>query len=192
MNNLHKKINEDMIGKKFGYLVVLERVPRTHKKRGIVYLCECDCGAKKELEAVKIRAGHVKSCGCKTNDLISKSKSKETSSFAKLFYAYRHSAKQRGLEFLLTEDQFRSIVAKDCFYCGAVPKQESKVKSKNAPTFIYNGIDRKNNTLGYTVDNSLPCCKYCNYAKFRHTHDEFIAWVKKIYNHLQSTQTVLE
>ena len=192
MNNLHKKINEDMIGKKYEFLTVLAKVPRSNKKRGVVYLCECVCGVKKELEGAKLRAGHVRSCGCKTNELISKTKVKENSAFNRLLSAYKHSASERGLEFALTQEQFREIVNKECYYCGTLPAQESKVKSKNAAKFIYNGIDRKDNNTGYIIKNVLPCCKFCNYAKFRHTHEEFIAWVKRIYNHLQSTPTVLE
>ena len=45
-----------------------------------------------------------------------------------------------------------------------------------------NGIDRIDNNLGYTVQNSISCCKKCNYAKHKMSYDEFIELVTNIYN----------
>jgi 5-methylcytosine-specific restriction endonuclease McrA len=32
-------------------------------------------------------------------------------------------------------------------------------------TFLYSGIDRKDNEKGYTEENCVPCCKRCNGIK---------------------------
>lgn len=48
--------------------------------------------------------------------------------------------------------------------------------------YTYNGIDRVDNNKGYTITNSVPCCKDCNFAKRDMTHDEFIAWVTRVFN----------
>ena len=45
-----------------------------------------------------------------------------------------------------------------------------------------NGLDRVDNNKGYTIDNVVPCCKRCNYAKNNQTPREFKEWVKKVYN----------
>ena len=50
---------------------------------------------------------------------------------------------------------------------------------------IINGIDRINNDIGYTIENSLTCCKICNYAKNTMSMREFIAWLEKIVSNLE-------
>lgn len=49
---------------------------------------------------------------------------------------------------------------------------------------IYNGIDRIDNAKGYTIENSVTCCKRCNFAKRNMSYDEFISWGKKLGNYL--------
>ena len=44
-----------------------------------------------------------------------------------------------------------------------------------------NGIDRVDSSKGYTLENSVPCCKYCNIAKHTMTSTEFYAWVRRVY-----------
>jgi hypothetical protein len=44
-------------GTKFGRLTAVER-------RGLKWLCRCDCGAEKEIQAGSLRYGYTKSCGC--------------------------------------------------------------------------------------------------------------------------------
>jgi hypothetical protein len=39
------------------------------------------------------------------------------------------------------------------------------------------GIDRRDNELGYTVTNSVPCCPACNVAKAKMNEAEFRAWI---------------
>jgi len=68
----------------------------------------------------------------------------------------------RGFEFSLTKEKVLELTQSNCNTviwnrCSATNKQWGKV--------IYNGIDRVNNTLGYTEENSVPCCKTCNLAK---------------------------
>ena len=55
------KIN--MIGQKFGRLIVYER-HGTDKNRNILWLCTCNCGQLKIVRASCLRSGDTKSCGC--------------------------------------------------------------------------------------------------------------------------------
>lgn len=52
-----------LIGKRFGKLVVLERLNKTNCS-GILWKCQCDCGKIKEVATASLTAGDVKSCGC--------------------------------------------------------------------------------------------------------------------------------
>jgi hypothetical protein len=68
-------------------------------------------------------------------------------------YAYaKNSAKTTKKPFLLTKEQYIEIASKNCYYCDT-PSCGLGV-----------GLDRINNdkTIGYTIDNVLPCCKLCN------------------------------
>ena len=61
---------EDLTGKKFGRLLVLERA---QNRNGAVYWkCQCDCGTIKEIRGCHLRSGGTKSCGCLSKELASK------------------------------------------------------------------------------------------------------------------------
>lgn len=65
---------------------------------------------------------------------------------------FSHSQKQaiaRNKEWNITEEQYNDIISKSCFYCGAENKSHV-------------GLDRIDNTKGYTIDNVLSCCGRCN------------------------------
>ena len=96
---------------------------------------------------------------------------------------YKANAIRRKLEWDLTLEQFAEITKKDCHYCGAKPNNIAIGKGCNGD-YIYNGIDRIDNNKGYTIDNIVPCCKICNYAKRKLTLQEFQDWVEKIYNRI--------
>jgi hypothetical protein len=54
----------DLIGQRFGRLVVRERTPYRGKHAGVYWFCECDCGGNKEASTHSLRRGGVASCGC--------------------------------------------------------------------------------------------------------------------------------
>lgn len=100
-----------------------------------------------------------------------------------LFAAYAARAKKRGYSFDLSLYEFQILTSRDCHYCGITPQQIRK-QGSCPTTYIYNGIDRIDNNLGYTFGNCFPCCKTCNQAKSNLTHAEFIAWLRRAYSYL--------
>ncbi len=84
-------------------------------------------------------------------------------------------------------EEFFAITQKDCHYCGVErsnistgkPDPRCKFISK-VGTFIYNGIDRQDNGLGYVEGNMVPCCDICNKAKRDLPLAIFEAWMDKI------------
>lgn len=59
----------DLTGRRFGKLVVIERVCRDNSRRAL-WKCKCDCGKEKIIRGDSIRDGRTKSCGCLyANDL---------------------------------------------------------------------------------------------------------------------------
>ena len=52
----------DLIGQRFGRLVVIEKLPS--KKGKSVWRCKCDCGNIKDVPSTYLTSGDTKSCGC--------------------------------------------------------------------------------------------------------------------------------
>lgn len=58
-------MNEELIGKKYGYLTILDiYVKQYGKKKRSFAKCKCDCGNIKEIRLDHIKSGASKSCGC--------------------------------------------------------------------------------------------------------------------------------
>lgn len=59
---------KDLTNQKFGRLTVRE-LSYVDKKRGAVWLCDCECGNTKEVLSVHLVRGDTKSCGCLLKDV---------------------------------------------------------------------------------------------------------------------------
>lgn len=100
-------------------------------------------------------------------------------SFKHLFHFYKFQAKEREFAFDLTQDEFRTLTKQDCFYCGVEPAIIHKRLISNGE-YICNGVDRLDNSIGYTTNNCVPCCTRCNMMKKCMSLDEFVASCQKI------------
>ena len=76
---------------------------------------------------------------------------------------YKRRAK-RGFD--LTFAQFMTFWQKPCWYCGETPETI--------------GLDRVDNSKGYTLRNVVSCCSSCNLAKLDADRDEFLARCRRI------------
>jgi hypothetical protein len=54
---------QDLIGKKFGMLLVIERLENS-KSNKTVYRCLCDCGKTKDVLSINLKEEQTISCGC--------------------------------------------------------------------------------------------------------------------------------
>lgn len=91
----------------------------------------------------------------------------------------------------LTFDIFFKLSQENCTYCQQPPSnlyncsKDSKFSSqyqKDNGNFVYNGLDRIDSNLPHNIDNVVPCCKYCNYAKRERSIEEFKAWAINLAN----------
>jgi len=174
----------DLTGKKFGRLTVIRR-SYPNKKGQPMWLCKCDCGTEKIISGNRLKVGDAKSCGCLRKEAPNNKKRLNLglANMRSIMRGCKRKAKKQGLDYKLTEEQYRAITQKDCYYCGAKPNNISKNEGRYG-VYIYNGIDRVDNNKGYTMDNIVPCCKRCNYAKKNHTLQEFKDWIKRIYDNI--------
>jgi len=106
---------------------------------------------------------------------------KGSSGAKSLFAIYKSNAKRGEKNFDLTLEQFKEITSSNCYYCNAVPSQIiGLAEISRWGDYVYNGIDRKDNLIGYTNDNCVPCCNICNWAKSNRTFEEFKKYIKGI------------
>lgn len=101
-----------------------------------------------------------------------------------VFSRYRTSAQMKGKPFEMTIDQFESMSQGRCHYCDAPPSNVSRALRSSQIPFVYNGIDRLNNDLGYVAGNVVTCCGRCNKAKNDMSEEAFRQWIATVYAHL--------
>jgi hypothetical protein len=91
---------------------------------------------------------------------------------------YKHNAKARSLIYDLSLDVLTRLVSSDCHYCGNPP---SLTRIDIHPNDVLkNGIDRIDNSKGYSEENCVPSCFMCNRAKKGLPLDLFLSHVNKI------------
>jgi hypothetical protein len=191
------------IGEVYGIWTVESVSNKKLKSKSICYWCRCNCGTRREVSGVSLKKGLSKSCGCLPGKRATSKKMGPPgeATFNSLESSYRGAAKGRKLEFSLTRDQFRKIITSICGYCGEksrptnvyvrsrwgvtssnVYKTYKKVSEKAiaAQWINANGIDRRDNSKGYTIDNCVPCCIKCNIGKMNGSAEEFVEHCKKV------------
>lgn len=180
-------MKKSLIGLKFGRLTVqsIDSVGTNNKTH---YLCQCECGNTTKVTASNLGAGKVKSCGCWRRDFNAKKrKAPGIAALNALYHSYRKRALEKlQITFDLTIEKFTEITQQPCFYCGIEPSNTYKRDSKSYGSYIYNGVDRLDNTQGYVENNVVACCKVCNYAKRTQTLAQFYTWVRRVYHHTSS------
>ncbi len=186
------------IGMRYGRLLVVEY--KGKDKRGKhLWLCKCDCGNEKIVCADNLSSGKSKSCGCLKKEFLAKSGNQyalfENREEAILRKQYSHLKQRHKKNNMIGEimdyETFAKLSYSKCHYCGIEYSKilkdnlnESTSKKFLSDTVIkVNGIDRIDSTLGYTIENSVPCCSHCNCAKHIMTLDEFMNWIKKVYEY---------
>lgn len=169
---------------RFGNLIAIKPLRTGGRHRGIVWLWKCDCGKEIERVTSDIKRGHQRSCGCMKKEILSSLRKKlpGQSAFNILFASYKQKADERNLVFELLEKEFITLTKQNCYYCGISPSQLFIRPGMNGG-YSYNGIDRVDNTKGYTLDNCVSCCKKCNRAKMIMSKKEFFEWIEQVYNY---------
>lgn len=174
MNILHKMKHYKHIGEKFGKLTILERTG-TNKNGAAIVSCLCDCGIIKNVCFTNLHPKGTTSCGCHHKQIIASKRPWETE-----FKRYiSTTVKKRNLTFNLTIDEFKKICQQHCFYCGQAPSTKMHVSNG-----LKNGIDRIDSTIGYEINNVVPCCRICNDMKGALSKELFLSKIKDIVNHL--------
>ena len=172
------KINRETYFKNkiFGDLTAIKYIGK-NRNRSSIWQFKCSCGNLTERVAASVKAKQtMQHCGCK--------KISESTASVKLLYGkYKHAAKARKLEFLLSFLEFKELTSKNCYYCNCPPTRKIKGKGYKHE-YYFNGIDRIDSNKGYILDNCKTCCATCNVAKASYTLDYFKEWSKNLYKNL--------
>ena len=157
------------------------------------WIVRCLCGEEKRFWKYSAIA-RQKSCGCGTDEAgLTKEQRRMLNS---RLHSYKSGAAKRGLDWDLSYKDFVEITSKDCSYCGVKPtklnyfenapslQKESPSRDWSKYTILFNGVDRVDSSIGYTTDNCVPCCTYCNRAKSDLSFEEFKGHIEKVYKWL--------
>lgn len=162
------KKNDIQPGDTFGRLTVIKQVESVRKPSGSMmskFLCRCNCGKELCVLGQNLRTGNTKSCGCLVTDMRLAQKLPDNRGVInQVILGYKRHARDRNLVWDLCYDDVKRIINEPCFYCGA-EKTNTKITKNCKEGYSYNGIDRVDNSKGYTIDNVVSCCKRCNTAK---------------------------
>lgn len=184
-------LKNNLLNRQFGRLTVLERSESINKRSA--WLCLCSCGNKKIIKAEYLLRGHTKSCGCLNQEKRS-GRAKTMYSVSIKYSPIESNARtvwRKTYKDIKFEDFYR-ISQMDCYYCGLEPSNKCKdglhdkksSEIRKEAVFVYNGLDRVNSEEGHSIDNVVPCCWPCNYAKRDRTISQFTDWIIKIYDRL--------
>src|SRR5687768_11429944 len=108
-------------GETFGELTVVREGRRARGKHRWVW-CVCSCGTEREIRTNSLRKG-TRSCGKHSCSGVEKRKyiDDELSCVNRLFTNYRSLASRKNREFLLSFEEFHSLIVCNCYYCGKEP-----------------------------------------------------------------------
>lgn len=166
---------QDLTGQKFNRLIVLQHIGTNN--RWHYWKCQCDCGNIVSVTTGNLLSNHTKSCGCLRKENTTKTSGESAANT--VFASYRGNARKAKLKFELTKQQFIELTQQNCYYCGIEPQQILLTKNCNGQ-FIYNGVDRVDNTEGYTIKNCVAACYTCNRAKNNYSIKKFNNWISRI------------
>lgn len=185
----------NLYNKRFGKLLVLNDHKRI--KNCIQWKCLCDCGAIKYIRSNSLVSGNTASCGCcEHHEHKNRKFNPKDASYRAKASSYKAHAKRRKITWDITIEEAASLLKSDCFYCGSEPSTKfnsiknrrtyeasrSKTTQEHIDTgeILRNGVDRIHNDLGYTRENSVPCCSFCNFAKNDRSLQDFYAWIDRL------------
>lgn len=198
MKKAHNRI--EMEGKHYNNWKVLSHIETVDKIP--YYQCLClGCNELYKVDGRNVRSGRSKECvKCAIDTTrqknIGTTRTKRSIEELKAVYLKRQikaAAIKREYEFVLTPEQVWELSQQNCTYCNTPPEIKTsnifighgfseKILARGV--FPWNGIDRADNSKGYTIDNCVPCCQICNRAKKDMKLEDFAAWALRLAEHI--------
>lgn len=157
------------------------------------WMMRCSCGTEKIVSLSNYRSGKSLSCGCYrievTKSFYDRPHTLPPGESARnhLILVYKRGARTRGLTYSLSVEQFTQLTQSNCHYCGVAPsRKHDRTKHGTNGVYTYNGIDRKDSSVGYEPDNCVPACSTCNLAKRSSSYEDFMLWIQNLISYRTS------
>lgn len=186
---------KDRTGDKHGRLTVISHAGKDRRGKHL-WLCLCDCGKEKVVVSDNLSSGKSNSCGCLKAEFLARKGNQfgihDDREVALLKVQYSHLKRRdesKGFTETISFEEFCLLSKSYCKYCGVEHSKEiedrlnesKKGKRLSGHILKCNGIDRVDSSIGYTKSNSVPCCKFCNFAKHTMSEEDFYNWIKRVY-----------
>lgn len=179
-----RSVASNLSGQRFGLLTVTHSTGEKDRNGYWMWEAICDCGKTIIRPSYRFSRG-IQSCGCLPRGR--KPLPNNQSHINLLYTKNRYSAKVRELMFSISPSDFQLLIEQPCHYCGSLPLLR---EHKNlAGKYANNGLDRKNNSEGYTVENCVSCCWTCNRMKNTLSAEEFISHIERVHDHITIMRT---
>jgi len=175
------------IGEKINFLTILDiyKVRRKNAKNyQYYYLCKCDCGNEKNIEAKSVFSGIVKSCGClhiKAASELGKKKGSQKNGWkgyedisGQYWRSVIRGAKSRNIYFNITKEYVWEVYLKQDKKCYFTGRDITFCKDINKTA----SIDRIDSSKGYIDGNIQIVHKHINILKGSRSNSEFISLCK--------------
>lgn len=175
----------DLTGRVFGNLTVISFAE--NRKWHRLWNVRCVCGTETKMYQTNLLHQNPVSCGCKTSELISEFftgrqkpvEDKTLTAIDNVIRTYKENARKANREFNLTKEECVSLFESNCSYCGTPPSNKQKIFGTDE-FYLYSGIDRVDNNLGYTKENSKSSCRECNFFKASMDEFDFLDHCRKV------------
>ena len=206
------KRSEEIIGKRFGNLTVLNSLDERSKTGLILVRCQCECGNQINTTIRQLTTNKTKSCGClrkiNARTVLSNWNAENRKNLpdprlisAKKIFECRYSDGDLSFDTFLHISQLR------CVYCGKEAQKSNvfnayahdikkakihyNIDRANQGEFRYNGLDRISSDFPHNQINVVPCCLICNRAKSNMSLREFAEWLAAISSNKEKWQAIL-
>lgn len=182
---------QDLTGQVNEELTIIDYVnkPKSNGKAQWLWKCECKCGKIIYVRTARLNGVEAKQNRCSKCQTPLNAKKRILPDYGAirngLYLKYKTKSLDRGYEFNITFEEFDNMLQKNCYYCGEEPEShysDLHILREKTP-FKRNGIDRIDNTKGYIINNCVPCCTMCNYAKLHFSIEDFSKWLKRLYKY---------
>jgi hypothetical protein len=162
--------------------LTLEGPTEDRYRTNVLYSFRCSCGRERKMTLLAFRQAVYPTC--KGTECLAKRVTKAAlprgdAAWNRLIAQYIAAARHALLPYELTRAQAIALFQKNCYYCGRPPSLETHSRLSNG-SVRWNGIDRYDNLLGYTPENTVTCCWICNPLKGPMHGDDFLAHVRRI------------